>query len=246
MMPSTPEPVPAPDERSDSPARKVIAVLLGLCLVTVPLAAWRQHQAAAEAASPLPDYVGRDECAVWFVGSSSMRNWVKLQDDMSPWTTHNRSIGGATLPELASRFGNGTADQAPQGIVFYAGENDIAFGRTAGEVTSDFATFLAMKRRRYGAMPLLFISVKPSPTRWNNLPAQTAYNDAIRALAATVPDVSFVDIVPKFLPGGKPGDFYADDGIHLKDAGYRIWARAVRRELRASLPKRVVNRCDSE
>jgi lysophospholipase L1-like esterase len=212
--------------------------------VLVPFGAWQQHLSAVSAASPLPDDVGQDACAIWFVGSSSMRNWNDIQTDMAPWTTHDRSIGGASLVELTSRFGNGRNPHPPQAIVFYAGENDLAYGVPAAKVTQEFVAFLKLKRKRMGSVPLIFVSVKPSPTRWANFAEQSAYNAAVAKLAASEPDLSFINTVPQFLDAGKPGNFYLEDGIHLSPAGYQIWGRAVRGHVRDALPPRVVGRCD--
>jgi lysophospholipase L1-like esterase len=205
---------------------------------------WQISQAQAFTASlPLPDETVQDGCAVWFVGSSSMSRWASLQRDMRPWTTHNRSIAGATLEELNTRFLNEDQPQVPQAIVFYAGENDIAFGGRAADTIRHFAEFMKAKRQRLGAVPVFFVSVKPSPTRWANLPAQTEYNRAVAAMTRSQTDLFFINTVPSLMAGDRPGPFYNVDGIHLNDAGYQVWSRAVHAALDRTLPAALVRRC---
>ena len=82
---------------------------------------------------------------------------------------------------------------------------------------------------------MVVVALKPSPTRWGNLPEQTLFNTGARAIAARTPGVTFVDIVPYFLVAHRPGPFYVDDGIHLNSAGYARMTRAIRPALQAVL-----------
>ena len=195
------------------------------------------------ASQPLPNSVD-SSCALWFVGSSSMRRWTTLERDMRPWTAHNRSIGGATLTELSGRFAVERSPTPPRAVVFYAGENDLAYGVPDATVTNEFRTFLDRKTATLGKAPVFFVSVKPSPTRWRLRPAQERFNEAVQRLAATRDDLFYVDIVPDLFRGGRLGPFYDPDGIHMNEAGYGVWTRAVRSALRDHLPVELVQACE--
>lgn len=192
---------------------------------------------------PLPNAV-ESACSLWFIGSSSMSRWTTLEHDMRPWVAHNRAIGGATLDELSSRFAAERSPMPPRAIVFYAGDNDLAYGVPEAFIVQEFRTFLDRKAKKLGRTPVFFVSVKPSPTRWRLRPAQARYNEAVRRLAAERTDLFYVDIVPGLFRAGRLGPFYDPDGIHMNTAGYEIWSRAVRRALRADLPTEVVRACD--
>lgn len=203
------------------------------------------REAARVAASPLPT-TGPDVehgCTLWFVGSSSMHNWQTLARDMAPWTARNRGIAGATMDEITRRFGNEPRGEPPRAIVYYAGENDIAFGGTAEESVAGLKGFIAAKRKRMGQVPMFVLSLKPSPTRWGDRPAQQAYNREVRRIAEAAADITYVDIVPRLLVNGQPGAFYIDDGIHMNAAGYVQWAQAVSAALPDALPRDLVRRC---
>ncbi len=194
---------------------------------------------------PLPDQTASSDCAIWFVGSSSMSRWTTLPRDMAPWLTHNRAIGGATLDEINQRFVRDENPQAPQAIVFYAGENDIAFGTSVTKTINAFREFDKRKKERFGNIPLLFVSLKPSPLRWEQREKQRVVNEAIQLIAQNSNDVFFVDMAHRILVNGRPGPFFGDDGLHFNEAGYQILTEEVQNALHADLPAPVVSRCTS-
>jgi lysophospholipase L1-like esterase len=209
---------------------------------------WSAHRQvnAALASLPLPDKIVQGDCAIWFMGSSSMSRWATLQRDMSPWSTHNRSVSGATLNEISRRFANEQDPAPPQAIVFYAGENDIAFGVPLPTVIAKIDEFLHLKNTKLGAVPVLILSIKPSPSRWDQRAAQVAFNAAMQKLAAGRGDVHFVDTQARLLLNGKPGPFFGEDQLHLNEAGYSVLSDEVRHAIDADLPAAVVRRCTAD
>jgi lysophospholipase L1-like esterase len=197
------------------------------------------------AREPLPGASAMEgACVLWFVGSSSMSRWTSLQQDLQPWVAQNRGIAGATMPELNLHFAHDEAKHAPQAIVYYAGDNDLAFGRALDDTIADLKEFLAIKTRLFGKTPVFLISLKPSPTRWEQRADQERYNAAARAIALTRTDIAYVDIVPMLLENGRPGPFFMEDGLHLNDEGYRRWNIALRRTLDARFKPDVLARCN--
>lgn len=205
----------------------------------------RSRFIAEAAASPLPTApvpASSRGCSIWFIGSSSIANWRTMPEDMAPWEARNRGIGGATMKEITQRFKNEPDSVKPAAIVFYAGENDIAFGGTTDHAMDDLKAFIAAKRARYGSLMMLIVSLKPSPTRWDERPLQVEFNRRAQALAANQPDLAFLDIATSLLVQGRPGPYYRDDGIHLNADGYRLWARAIDGALPRILPE-AAKRC---
>ncbi|KQU61676.1 hypothetical protein ASG67_00310 [Sphingomonas sp. Leaf339] len=197
-----------------------------------------------EATAPLPDTDGpTGGCTLWFVGSSTIVKWQTLSTDMAPWDAHGRGVNGALIPQLTHWVGNEPAGPAPAAIVFYGGENDLDTGATAAGAMTSFERFMAQKARRYGALPVVAISLKPSPARWSERPQQTVFNAALQKLAATRDDLDFIDIRPLMLVNDRPGPFYTDDGIHMNAAGYASWTAWLRPALARSLPQETVRRC---
>ena len=168
------------------------------------------------------------KCPVLFVGSSSIRLWQTLAEDMAPLPVLNRGFGGSSIADANYYFDRIVAPYRPRAIVFYAGENDLDSGRSPAEVAAEFRRFLDAKRRTLGNTPVFFISAKPSKLRFAQLARQSELNAAIRTLAATNRDLVFVDVASAMLMNGQPRDLFIEDGLHMSPAGYAIWRDIVR------------------
>ena len=68
-------------------------------------------------------------CALLFVGSSSIRLWSSLAEDMAPLPVINRGFGGSTISQSNLYLDRIVAPYHPRAIVFYAGENDLDAGQ---------------------------------------------------------------------------------------------------------------------
>ena len=185
-------------------------------------AADMERFAAADRASlPAP-------CQVLFVGSSSIVRWTSLVADMAPLPVINRGFGGSQTEDVNARFDNVVTPYKPRAIVYYAGDNDINAGKPPGEVVANFQRFMAMKDARVGkAVPVYFISLKPSKSRLAQLPAQAQANAEIRRMAERRRDLTFIDVVPAMMQDGKPKEIFVADGLHMTPEGYAIWKSVV-------------------
>lgn len=184
---------------------------------------------ASDATSPPP------ACATLFVGSSTIRFWSTLAQDIPSRTVINRGFGGSTVWEIDHYFDRVVARYHPKEIVYYAGDNDIGIDhRTPDQVYADFLAFMAMKDKALGKTPVWFVAVKPSKQRWSLQGEMTAVNDRVKALAEKRNDLAFVDIVPAMLKAdGTPKDIFREDGLHMTPEGYALWAPIVNRALGA-------------
>jgi lysophospholipase L1-like esterase len=177
--------------------------------------------AADQAQPPKP-------CGFLFVGSSSIRFWRSLAEDMAPYPVTNRGFGGSTVADVDFYFDKVVAPYRPRAIVFYAGENDLAAGKAPSEVAADFARFMDLKSKALGAAPVYFITAKPSKLRFDQMGAQRDLNDLVRQMAAKRRDLTVVDVVGPMLQDGRPKDIYVADGLHMTPAGYAIWTAIVK------------------
>jgi lysophospholipase L1-like esterase len=126
----------------------------------------------------------------------------------------------------------------PRAVVLYAGENDLDQGASAQRIEGLFRSFAERLDDRLGLIPLIFISIKPSPSRAWALPQIRRANDLVRAALADWPNARFLDVFPLMLDaGGKVRhEFFTGDWLHLSRAGYRLWAAQVRACLAEILP----------
>lgn len=171
------------------------------------------------------------EGAILFVGSSSIRRWpTALAFPDLP--VINRGFGGAHVSDVNFYYEQVITPYRPATIVFYAGDNDIGAGKTPEQVLSDFETFMARVSKSLPDTRVLFLSIKPSFARWQHWPTMIETNELIQRFIAGQPNLSFVDMATPLLTAeGKPKDVFVEDGLHLNEAGNRLWQQALRPHL---------------
>lgn len=194
--------------------------------VDPPSADWTAEMAAfaaEDAAHPPPSD------PVVFTGSSSIRKWETLAADFPEVAVLNRGFGGSQLRDATWHADAVALRYKPRLIVLYAGDNDIDAGRTPQQVLADFRAFVARIRRDQPGVPIDFLSIKPSPLRAAQLPAQRDANALVRAEAARMAGVRYIDVATPMLDrDGKPrAELFGPDGLHMNPAGYALWTGIV-------------------
>jgi lysophospholipase L1-like esterase len=160
-----------------------------------------------------------------FVGSSSVRLWPNLVGDFPDSPVLNRGFGGSTLPDVIYFAPRIVLPYRPRLVVLYAGDNDLAAGRTPEQVAADYRTFVRLVRDALPATRVVFVSIKPSPSRWaiheqieraNALVARAVGRDTL---------ATFVDVyTPMLGASGYPRpELYQADSLHMTAAGYALW-----------------------
>ena len=166
-----------------------------------------------------------------FAGSSSIRLWP-LDRDFPDFSPLNAGFGGSTLAACTRHAPSLVHAWKPGTVVLYAGDNDLANGLGVGEVVRDFYDFAATLQAAVPGCRLLFLSIKPSPSRWSLWPKAQQANQRIRNLCDAVgPDrLRFVDVsAPLLGSDGQPdARLYKDDRLHLNDEGYARWKNVLR------------------
>lgn len=173
--------------------------------------------------------------AVLFVGSSSIRMWKTLEKDLPDLTVINRGFGGSTIRDSIRYADRIVIPYEPKRIVLYAGDNDIAQGKTAEQVLSDFKKFVTTVRSKLPGVPIDFIAIKPSIKRWGMVEQMREANRLIREYAASGKNLGYIDIfTPMLGDDGMPRkDLFVEDGLHLNGKGYELWTKVVGEALRA-------------
>ncbi len=183
---------------------------------------WEADIAAFEAADrahpPAPG-------GVLFIGSSSIRLWDTLASDFPHVRIVQRGFGGSEVRESTRHAARIVIPYAPRLVVMYAGDNDLAEGRTPAQVRDDVAAFVARIREDLPQVAFAWIAIKPSPARANLLDAAREANALVAAWTRTVRDAQVIDIFTPMLDGeGRPReDLYGPDRLHLNRAGYAVW-----------------------
>ena len=169
------------------------------------------------------------EDAVLFVGSSSIRMWA-TRNYFPGLPVINRGFGGSQISDVNRFAGRIVLPYRPAAIVFYAGDNDIAAGKTPHQVLDDYKKFVALVRAELPKTPIIFISIKPSLSRWSVWPLMSMANKLIKDLCRADGRLYYVDAANCLLSsGGKPNSaLFLGDNLHLNASGYRAWTKILK------------------
>ncbi|HEX2083596.1 MAG TPA: SGNH/GDSL hydrolase family protein [Xanthomonadaceae bacterium] len=184
--------------------------------------------AAEDAASPPPRH------AYVFTGSSSVRLWDALAADFAGKPVLNRGFGGSQLRDAVHYADEIAIRYRPRMILIYSGDNDINAGRNPQQVLHDFRAFVARVRRELPDTPIAFLAIKPSPSRADQLQRQQQANALVKAEAARLHEVEFIDVASPMLGAdGQPRpELFIEDQLHMNRAGYELWRGVVAPYLR--------------
>lgn len=184
----------------------------------------------ADSIQAFVDWDGKNafpEDAILFVGSSSIRLWATAKAFPGK-PVINRGFGGSELSDVIHFYEQVVKPYAPRQIFLYAGDNDIANGKSAEQVFEDYKAFVALLSADLPDTELVFISIKPSKDRWAKWPVMVAANRMVRDYAANHDGLVYADLAAPLLGSdGLPKDVYVEDGLHLDEEGYRLWREAL-------------------
>ncbi len=173
--------------------------------------------------------------SILFTGSSSFTKWTDVQDYFPGYPILNRAFGGSSLTDLIRYADEIILPYHPKQIILYCGENDIAASDTvtAKTVLSRFQALHGMIRKKLPRVPIVFVSIKPSPSRWKFEPVIVEANRLIHNFIKTRPGTRFVNIHNAMLQpdGSVMTEIFTSDSLHMNKKGYAIWAPILRKAL---------------
>ncbi len=221
-----------------SPTGSLLTLALGASIATAALAAEPVPCKPEVWAEAIAAFAKQDEQeappadGVLFVGSSSIRLW-DLKKSFPDLPTINRGFGGSQICDATHYADQLVVKHRPRVVVFYAGDNDIAAGKSAEQVHRDFLAFVEKVRKALPEVRIIFVSIKPSVARWKLADEIRKANALIREEASDEKMLVFVDVWGEMLgDDGLPRkELLRDDGLHLSDAGYAVWTKLLRPHL---------------
>lgn len=166
---------------------------------------------------------------VLFVGSSSIRLWDGLEQQFEGMRVLKRGFGGSRMQDVAAHVDRLVLPYRPRLIVVYAGDNDLAEGRSPQQVLDSFMQFVEQVQAALPETRIAYLSIKPSPLRAALMPQAAQANALIAGYAASTPRLDYIDIYSRMLDAqGRPrADLYGGDALHLSPAGYALWRAAI-------------------
>jgi lysophospholipase L1-like esterase len=160
-----------------------------------------------------------------FYGSSSIRLWTTMANDLGNAMVVNAGFGGSTLEACAYFFEPIVPPTKPASLLVYAGDNDLGDGQSPDEVLESFRRLALQVDRRCGPIAFGFLAIKPSPARAHLLDRIQHTNELVRREIERRPNGFYVPIFDAMLRNGQPRpELFLDDGLHLATAGYKLWS----------------------
>ena len=228
---------------------KIIAALFGVLVLCLCWPAWQFYQEVqkvnsedalvwGEAVSALESntqglYLPGE--AVVFIGSSSIRMWSTLTDDMSPLPVIQHGFGGAKLNDIVHYSDRLVNAYQPRAVVVFAGTNDIqpSANKAPEVLLASYQEFVSRVRSDQPSLPIFYIGITPSPLRWSVWSIAQAANQLIENWSDRDPNLHFIDTSGALMDNNaRPNaENYVFDGLHLSARGYGVWRDIIRAHL---------------
>lgn len=176
--------------------------------------------------------------AIVLIGSSSIRLWNELAEDMRPLPAFGRGFGGAKIMDLSYYVNRLLTPHQPRAVVVYIGANDFSplmgnHAKTLQQARPLYAQLINRIENALPGVPIFIIALKPTVAGWDQWPLLQLVNRYLESLAEQDPQVYFIDANNGLL--GRNGlperDYLRLDHLHLNREGYRVWGGNIRSAL---------------
>lgn len=195
-----------------------------------------QEFAEADERSPPP--AGR----VLFVGSSSIRMWDTLHDDMAPLPVIRRGFGGAKVNDVLVYADRIITRYQLAAVVIFVGSNDVRSGlcnepKPADRVAELTRELITRIHEDMPGTPVYYLAITPAHAADQDLQRVAAVNAALQSAATTDDQLFFIDANDPITgtDGRVRPELLKRDGVHLNRQGYKTWAPIIRERLLGAL-----------
>ena len=163
-----------------------------------------------------------------FTGSSSIRFWHSLSDDMKPLDAINRGFGGSQIAHVNLCAARIVIPYRPRAVVLYAGDNDLSWpwSKSPEMVRNDFRRFVEIIHAALPETWIYYVSMRPAPLGWTDPTKIKTGNRLIEESCRTQDRVQFIDVNAAMLDAR--GDLFGWDRLHMNAQGYAIWTSTIK------------------
>ncbi len=178
-----------------------------------------------------------------FIGSSSIRKWETLEQDMSPYKVVNHGFGGSKIADSTYYYDRLIKPFSPEAIVIFSGANDIngikGESKTGEEVFDLFKEFFEKSQSELPNVPVYYISISPTESRWAVWNDARKANELIKEYSAEKEMLTFIDTTDALLneEGTPNAELFERDKLHLNKKGYEVWNSIIRPVVTENLDK---------
>jgi len=171
------------------------------------------------------------EEAIVVTGSSSIRRWDQIEEDLAPLTVIPRGFGGSTMADLLHFADRIVLPYKPRAVVIYEGDNDTgSYGVPPAQIINELNELTAMIHHVLPETRIFLISVKPSLARTEYWDVAQETNELYKKLATENDKIFYIDIATPLLnpDGTVMNDIFVEDDLHLNEKGTQIWAATIK------------------
>lgn len=177
-----------------------------------------------------------DSSAILFLGSSYIRLWKNIREDIQYPQIINRGFGGSNLADVAYYIKRIVYPHQPKALFMYVG-NDIVVSerdKTPDQLLEHFIYIVKVIREKYPNIPITWLAISPSEKRFSKWSQVCEANLLISNYCATQPNLHYINIENKFLgEDGYPlSQYYSNDKLHYNEEGYKLWGKSISKQVK--------------
>jgi lysophospholipase L1-like esterase len=162
---------------------------------------------------------------ILFIGSSSIRLWVDFTKTFKDYTVLNRGVGGEETNDTDRYLDDIVFPYQPKQLVIYVGENDLLKAPDGEHVFDAFKKLYQHIRNKLPVTPIVYIAIKPSPSRKQHTAKAIKANQLIQQFLKADKQVVFLDVFKPMLDknGEMRPELFKEDMLHMNANGYATW-----------------------
>lgn len=173
--------------------------------------------------------------SILFVGSSSIRVWSTLKEDIAPYPFIQRGFGGSRTPDVVYYLKRIAYPHNFRAVVFFVGNDQTGSPNDLKQKVTlhNFREMVKILRAKYKKLPIFIIEITPSSSRWKSWAQIQQTNAMLKNFCKKGKNLYFIDTAQSYLnEKGEPRDeLFREDHLHLNRDGYRIWGKLIKGEL---------------
>lgn len=177
-------------------------------------------------------YQSAEKGGVLIMGSSTMDYWSDWQTDIGNRLGYNVGIGGTIVEDWLYAYDKLVKPFNPSTILIYLGGNNINnMGHTGKYTESLMENLLSKMHADFPDAKIYYIYSMAVPSCYKGGKFNYEYGQFIEEMKKLVADTDWLNGIDTFTSLTKDGearkDLYRNDGIHLNEKGYDIFAQII-------------------
>lgn len=179
--------------------------------------------------------------AVLFIGSSSIRLWKSIEEDLDTYEPIKRGYGGAHYYDIIHFTNRLVSPHKVKAIAIFVA-NDITGienGINNQTVNRDLSPKEVLRlvkfvtkeiRKSHEKVPVFFIETTPTSKRWKVWDKISKANDLIENYTSKSENLYYINTRSFYIGSdGMPNDsLFVKDKLHLNREGYKLWGKIIK------------------